>query len=80
MHNRRGKFTLARSFLEDVDFYLLRYVMRDVIVLHTETNLATDDITYWAIHPDFHEVERGTTIPEYQCTLTGTTPKWTKIF
>ena len=80
MRNRRGKFTLSRSFLEDVDFYLLRYVMRDVIVLHTETNLATDDITYWAIHPDFHEVERGAIIPEYQCTLTGTTPKWTKIF
>lgn len=80
MHNRRGKFTLARSFLEDVDFYLLRYVMRDVIVLHTETNLATDEITYWAIHPDFHEVERVAIIPEYQYTLTGTTPKWTKIF
>ena len=80
MHNRRGKFTLARSFLEGVDFYLLRYVMRDVIVLHTEANFATDEITYWAIHPDFHEVERGAIIPEYKCTLTGTTPKWTKIF
>ena len=53
--------------------------MRDVIVLHTETNYATDAITYWAIHPDFEAVKSGEVIPTYDLVVTGTGKQWKKI-
>jgi hypothetical protein len=79
MDRRRGKFTLSRCFLEDADYSVLQHVMRGVIVLHTESNFATDEITYWAIHPDFEENPPGAIIPTYELRLTETHRRWKKI-
>ena len=70
---KRGKFTISYDLLED-DMYLVQYIMRDVVVYHTDNNYATNEITYWAYHPAFDEIEHGSIIPEYECTFNST--KW----
>ncbi len=79
MDRRQGKFTLTRCFLEDADYSVLQRVMQGVIVLHTESNFATDEITYWAIHPDFAEIRLGEITPTYELRLTETQRRWKMI-
>ena len=78
-NNRRGKFTISRNMLQDSEYSLLQFIMRDIIVLHTETNYATDEITYWVIHPDFETVKSGEVIPTYVLVITKTGKQWKKI-
>lgn len=78
-NNRRGKFTISRNMLQDSEYSFLQFIMRDIIVLHTETNYATDEITYWAIHPDFETVKSGEVIPTYDLVVTGAGKQWKKI-
>lgn len=77
-NNRRGKFTISRNMLQDSEYSFLQFIMRDVIVLHTETNYATDEITYWAMHPDFETVKSGEVIPTYVLVITRTGKQWKK--
>lgn len=75
MRNRKGKFTLDLDFLENDCNDLLRYIMRDVIVVDMQYCIAERTVTYWAYHPSFAELREGDIVPTYVCTV-GTPKKW----
>lgn len=64
--NRRGRFTLQYNFLNYEDWDKIQAVMKDMIVLQTESNFATNEVTYWACHPSFEETDKYTKYPEYE--------------
>ena len=66
--NQRGKFSVTRCSLQDLPTDELRSVFRDMIILHCESNFATDEITYHACHPDFDVTRSAERSPEYEYT------------
>lgn len=75
MSNRKqGRFTISRRFLFDQE--KARKVMKDVIVYHTEARFDRDEITYFATHPDFREIDEGTAAPEYEPIFEGDAVRW----
>lgn len=77
MSNRKqGRFTISRDVLFDPD--KARKLMRGIVVFHTEARFDCDEITYFATHPDFREIDLGTRAPEYVPILENDTVSWTE--
>jgi hypothetical protein len=69
-HKNRGKFTLAGEMLRN-DFTTMIAIMKDVVVFHTEARFDRDEITYFACHPDFEEIDTKLMVPEYEAMVTS---------
>lgn len=67
--SRRGKFEVDRGYILDC-FEAFTFIMSDFVVLHTNSNLATDKIEYYGCHPDFDSIDYGATLPEYRPIIT----------
>lgn len=67
---RRGKFTLDGHLLRQGDFGILKHIMGDVVVHHTEARFDRDEITYFAYHPSFDVLEFGREVPKYEAIVT----------
>jgi len=81
-HKNMGKFTLAGEMLRS-DFTTMVAIMKDVVVFHTEARFDRDEITYFACHPDFEEIDTRLMEPEYEAVITKTngvieSVKWRK--
>jgi hypothetical protein len=50
---KRGVFTISGEMLRSGDFEILRFIMDQVVVFHTEARFDLDEITYFAYHPSF---------------------------
>lgn len=67
---RRGKFTLDGQMLRHGDFEILKHVMDQVVVFHTEARFDRDEITYFAYHPSFDVLPLGYEYPKYEAIVT----------
>lgn len=67
---RLGKFTLDGQMLRHGDFDILRRVMDQVFVFHTEARFDRDEITYFAYHPSFDVLPYGLEYPKYEAIVT----------
>jgi hypothetical protein len=67
---RRGKFTLDGEMMRRDDFEILKFVMDQVVVFHTEAHFDRDEITYFAYHPSFDVLPYGHECPKYEAIVT----------
>jgi hypothetical protein len=63
---RRGKFTLSGEMMRTSDFEILKYLMAQVVVFHTEARFDRDEITYYAYHPSFEISPEWQVAPLYE--------------
>ena len=82
---RRGKFTLDGEMIRIGDFEILKAIMDQVIVFHTEARFDRDEITYFAYHPRFDILDQGLEYPKYEPivrvrrTLSDISVEWRKV-
>lgn len=62
---RRGKFTIDGEQMRNGDFEILKHIMDQVVVFHTEPRFDRDEITYFAYHPSFDVLSYGREYPKY---------------
>lgn len=67
---RCGKFTLDGEMMRGSDFEILKFVMAQVVVFHTEARFDRDEITYFAYHPSFDVLPCGYEYPKYEPIVT----------
>ncbi len=65
---RRGKFEVTSHMVHDA-FYALAGIMRNVVVIRAEHDLASQVIEYTAVSPFFDPVEEGEMTPWYDAHL-----------
>lgn len=65
LYLRRGKFVVSREFIF-ADLENFAKVLNDFVALNIDMNLATDDATYYGMHPSFDKVSEYQIYPTYQ--------------
>lgn len=67
---RRGKFVIDGEQIRAGDFEILRCIMDQVVVFHSESRLDLDEVTYFAYHPSFDVLDYGCVYPTYKPIIT----------
>lgn len=74
---RLGKVSVDRKLLicneEEA-----RAMLSDFLVLHSNSNFATDEITYYGTHPEFDPIEEGMEAPRYKAIVSSDGVEWVK--
>lgn len=68
LYLRHGRISIAASFIRRRPA-LLKAILGDCVVVHTEYNGMSDTSTFWVHHSDFRIVEDGASTPNYTFTL-----------
>jgi len=80
MTNRAyGRFKVYRRLLEDAPNGA--NLFHRMVVLQATPNFATEEIEYYAAHPDFRVLMLGETIPEYVAFFSAESiyPRWKEL-
>ena len=70
IQNRKGSVKINRILLLNGDFEVLKAIFSKFYPLHIDTNLFTNNITYYGISEEFDIIEEGIVAPEYDCLVT----------
>ena len=65
LYERRGKIEITGDFIRRKPA-LLKVIIGECIVVHTDYNPMLDITTFWVHHPEFRPTELGCVIPTYR--------------
>lgn len=68
LYERRGKIELTGALIRRKPA-LLKAIVGEGVVVHTEYNAMMDHTIFWLHHPEFRYVELGQIIPTYRVEL-----------
>lgn len=69
LYERRGKIELTGALIRRKPA-LLKAIIGEGVVVHTEYNAMMDITTFWVHHPDFRLTDLGCVIPTYKVEIT----------
>ena len=70
LENRKGSVKINRDLLLEGNLNVLKAIFSKFYPLHIDTNLFSNNTTYYGISKEFDILEEGTVSPEYDCLIT----------